>query len=55
MIQPGASLVEISGSAGAAFLVAYGWRWLWNLREPPRPVTARVASNQLPARVGPAS
>jgi len=55
VIQPGASIVEISGSAGAAFLVAFGWRWLWNMREPPRPVTARVASHQLPTRVGPAT
>src|SRR5579872_3304944 len=51
VIQPGASIVEISGSAGAAFLVAYGWRWLWTMREPPPPVRARVASHQLPSRV----
>jgi hypothetical protein len=55
VIQPGASMVEISGSAGAAFLVAYGWRWLWSMREPPRPITTRVASRQRPSRVGTAT
>jgi hypothetical protein len=30
LIQPGASLVEIVGGAGAAFLAAFGWRWVWN-------------------------
>jgi hypothetical protein len=29
LIQPGASITEITGSAGAAVFVALGWRWLW--------------------------
>jgi hypothetical protein len=34
LIQPGASIVEMSGSAGAGLIAAYGWAWLWNLRNP---------------------
>ncbi len=30
MIQPGGSLMEIVGGAGAALLAALGWRWIWN-------------------------
>ena len=49
VIQPGASLVEISGSAGAALLVAYGWRWLWTMQAGRRaPARARVAGPPLP-------
>jgi hypothetical protein len=57
VIQPGASIVEISGSAGAALLVAFGWRWLWSMRESrPRPATARIAPHQLPhSGVGPSA
>ncbi|HLY78854.1 MAG TPA: hypothetical protein VKQ70_05740 [Caulobacteraceae bacterium] len=56
VIQPGASIVEISGSAGAALVVAYGWRWLWKLREPPRrAVAARAVPTQLPPRIGSAT
>ena len=32
LIQPGASLVEMTGSAGAALIAALGWRWLWTVR-----------------------
>jgi hypothetical protein len=49
VIQPGASLVEISGSAGAALLVAYGWRWLSSMQEGRRaPTRARITAPQLP-------
>jgi hypothetical protein len=30
MAQPGASMVEIVGGGGAAFLAALAWRWVWN-------------------------
>ena len=57
LIQPGASIVEISGSAGAALLVAFGWRWLWNMRENrSRPVTTRISPRSMPhSGVGPAA
>ncbi|MEJ0065392.1 MAG: hypothetical protein WDM85_08040 [Caulobacteraceae bacterium] len=55
VVQPGASIVEITGSAGAALAVSFGWRWLWSLREPYRPPAARVASPQLPSQIGPAT
>jgi hypothetical protein len=33
LIQPGASVVEMTGSAGAALVAAYAWRWGWTLWE----------------------
>lgn len=33
LIQPGASLVEMTGSAGAALAAALAWRWGWTLWE----------------------
>ncbi|HXQ13758.1 MAG TPA: hypothetical protein VN814_03950 [Caulobacteraceae bacterium] len=47
VIQPGASVVEISGSAGAALLVGYAWRWAWSMRES-RSGAARRPAPQLP-------
>jgi hypothetical protein len=47
VIQPGASIVEISGSAGAALLVGFGWRWVWSMREA-RQVAMRAPAHQLP-------
>ncbi len=41
MIDPGGSLVEITGGAAAALLAAFGWRWVWVLWE------GRVAANRL--------
>jgi hypothetical protein len=29
LIQPIGSLVELTGSAGAALIAAYGWKWAW--------------------------
>ena len=58
LTQPGASLVEISGSTGAALLAAYGWRWLWIARSArrARSTGARAMVPRLPcARVGPAT
>ncbi len=48
VIQPGASIVEISGSAGAAFLIAFGWRWLWSMQADSRPVARPADVAQLP-------
>jgi hypothetical protein len=48
VIQPGASIVEISGSAGAAFLVAFAWRWLWTMRAGRRRARSRIAARPLP-------
>ena len=31
LIQPGASIVEMTGSAGAALIAAYAWRWGWGV------------------------
>lgn len=31
LIQPGSSIVEISGGAAAAAVAAIGWRWIWEL------------------------
>ncbi len=55
VIQPGASIVEISGSAGAAVLVSYVWKWLWTMQSASRQPATRVAAPQLPSRVGPAT
>ncbi|HVM99023.1 MAG TPA: hypothetical protein VMT68_02325 [Caulobacteraceae bacterium] len=58
LIQPGASLVEISGSAGAALVAAFGWRWLWTMRmagQARRAATTRAIAPRLPqSGVGPA-
>jgi hypothetical protein len=32
LIQPLGSLVELTGSAGAALIAAYGWKWAWKQR-----------------------
>jgi hypothetical protein len=29
MIQPNGSIVEVTGGAAAAFVGAYGWKWIW--------------------------
>lgn len=48
VIQPGASIVEISGSAGAAFLIAFGWRWLWTMQGGSRPAARPGDMTRLP-------
>ena len=57
VIQPGASIVEISGSAGAAFLVSFAWRWLWTMRSGERATASRrLAARRLPrSEIGPAA
>jgi hypothetical protein len=46
LIQPGASFVEMTGSAAAALVAAYVWRWGWSVwqsrREPARPIARAV-------------
>jgi hypothetical protein len=57
LIQPGASLVEISGGAGAALVAAFVWRWIWTMRQSrSRQVRARLPVPRLPqSGVGPAA
>jgi hypothetical protein len=31
LVQPQSSIVEMTGSAGAAFAAAYFWRWSWGI------------------------
>jgi hypothetical protein len=58
LIQPGASLVEMTGGAGAALIAALGWRWLWTIRSassrPARPVGQALVPQAPPSGVGPA-
>jgi hypothetical protein len=45
LIQPGNSMVELTGGAAAALIAAYGWRWAWTEWAGPRPATRMLAKD----------
>jgi hypothetical protein len=49
LIQPGASIVEMTGSAAAALAAAYVWRWGWGVWQSSRHAGAGRTVRALPA------
>jgi hypothetical protein len=45
LIQPGNSMVELTGGAAAALIAAYGWKWAWTEWAGPRPATRMLAKD----------
>jgi hypothetical protein len=45
LIQPGNSMVELTGGAAAALIAAHGWKWAWTEWAGPRPATRMLAKD----------